>query len=194
VSLRIADAHERYLGDGESIVLEVRRHPAVLGRPLLETLGVVLAALALGSLLSPDRGDDVLDTLLGWVAVAFGLRLAWKALAWRLDRVIVTDQRMFEVSGIVTRKVASMPLAKLTDLTYKRSLLGRVLNYGDLVVETPGQQQALTHIDFLPHPDDFYRQLTSLVMIRFPDYGPQPESDSLPVDDDDTGPLPRVIV
>ncbi|CAN5612561.1 hypothetical protein BH24ACT26_BH24ACT26_05220 [soil metagenome] len=186
--------HSRYLGEGEFTVLEVRHHPAALLRPLLETAGVVAVALLLGSLLSPDRGDDVIDSVLGWIAAAFVLRLSWKVLEWRLYRVVVTDQRMFEVSGILTRKVASMPLAKLTDLTYTRSLLGRVLHYGDLVVETAGQQQALTHIAFLPHPDDFYKRLTSLVMVRFPDYGPQPEADVMEPDDEDTGPLPRVIV
>jgi hypothetical protein len=187
----LSRGHERYLGEGESIVLEVRRHPAALARPLLEALGVVAAALVIGSLLSPHSGDDLIDTVLGWVAVVFAARFAWSSVAWFIDRVVVTDQRMFEVSGIVTRKVASMPLAKLTDITYRRTLAGRLLHYGDLVVETPGQEQALTHIDYLPNPDDFYQKLTSLVMIRFPDYGPQPDG-PLPSDDDDTGPLPRV--
>ncbi|MFN2488195.1 MAG: PH domain-containing protein [Actinomycetota bacterium] len=187
-------SHSRYIGDSESIVLEVRRHYAVLLRPCLETVGVAVAASALGSLLSPLRGDDIIDTVLGLVTILFVLRLLWKGLQWLEDRVVVTDQRMFEVSGILTRKVASMPLAKLTDLTYRRSVLGRVFGYGDLVVETPGQRQALTHIDFLPRPDEFYRQLTQLVMFRNPDAGPQPDADVLDVDDEDTGPLPRVIV
>jgi uncharacterized membrane protein YdbT with pleckstrin-like domain len=172
----------------------VRRHLAVLLRPFLETAAVIAAAALLGSATSPSSGSALVDTLLGWVTVLFALRFLWKGSEWWIDRVVVTDQRMFEVSGLLTRKIASMPLAKLTDLTYKRTIVGRVFGYGDLVVETPGQEQALTHIDYLPQPDDFYRTLTSLVMARFPDVGPQTERDVFDRDDEDTGPLPRVII
>jgi uncharacterized membrane protein YdbT with pleckstrin-like domain len=187
----------RYLGVDESSILEVRRHVAVLLRPFAVTVVAIVVASAIGSLASPQRGDNALDMLLGWVAIGFAVRLLWKALGWWWDRIVVTDQRMFEVSGILTRKVSSMPLAKLTDLTYRRSVPGRLLGYGDLVVETPGQEQALTHIDFLPRPDEFYRALTSMVLTRFTDTRPDTESelpDVVPLDDDDTGPLPRVIV
>jgi uncharacterized membrane protein YdbT with pleckstrin-like domain len=191
---RPTPGHTRYLAADESIVLEVRRHFAVLLRPSLAAVGVAVAAAAIGAIASPQRGDQPLDTLLGWVTLAFVLRLAWKALEWWQDRVVVTDQRMFEVSGILTRKVSSMPLAKLTDLTYRRSVAGRLFGYGDLVVETAGQDQALTHIDFLPSPDEFYRALTSMVIIRFTEARPDREAQLPEPDDDDTGPLPRVIV
>ena len=81
----------------------------------------------------------------------------------RADRIVVTDRRIFEVSGILTRKVASMPLAKLTDITYRRSLLCRLFVYGELIVETAGQEQSLQHITHLPRPDDVYRTIAWLV-------------------------------
>jgi hypothetical protein len=202
----------RYLASDEDIVLVVRRHVAVLLRPFLEAVGVLVIASLLSSALTPAPGDNPVATLLGLVTVAFALRLFWRGLEWWVDRVVVTDQRMFEVSGILTRRVASMPLGKLTDLTYSRSIPGRMLGYGDLVVETPGQQQAVTHIDFLPSPDDFYRTLTEMVMGRIARSpragriasparadgdeapGPRPAGRDSGRDDDDTGPLPRVIV
>jgi len=183
--------HTRYLATDEVIVLEVRRHPAVLLRPFFETVGVIILAAALGAATSPLRGDAAVDTFLGWVAVAFVVRFMWRCLQWSADRVVVSDLRMFEVSGILTRKVASLPLSKLTDLTYQRTVLGRLLAYGELTVETPGQQQALTHITYLPRPDRFYQTLNSLVMSR--DSGAKPQPDAVwPREDDDTGPLPRV--
>jgi hypothetical protein len=203
-------AHERYLAPGETAVLRVRRHVVVLVKPLAQAAAVLVVASALGTYLTPAEGSHPLDTLLGLVALAFVARLLWKAVEWWVDRVVVTDQRMLEVSGILTRKIASMPLAKLTDLTFSRTLPGRILGYGDLVVETPGQDQALTHIDYLPKPDAFYRALTSLVMARFSNLRPEIEAEDhmtpLPDideetgewsgdhDDEDTGPLPPVIV
>ena len=107
----------------------------------------------------------------------------------------MTDRRIFEVSGLVTRKVASMPLSKMTDMTYRRPILGRILGYGELHVESAGQDQALSRLDHLPNPDEFYRTITYLVSA--PDLMPRSDPEVVHEaswDEDDTGPLPRVIV
>lgn len=182
----------RYLAVNEHIVCQVRRHPAVLFRPFIEALGAIVVAAFLGILLTPSDGSDVIDTLLGAVAIFFMARFAWRGWQWNVAHIVVTDRRIFEVSGLIAKRVASMPLAKVTDMTYHRSLLGRLLGYGDLRIESPGQKQAVEQIAFLPRPDDFYRTVTSLVMAKPP---PPREPDADRVDTDDTtGPLPRVIV
>lgn len=185
----------RYLASDEHLQLEVRRHVAVLLRPLSVSVAVVLAGGIVGFAVSPDSGSDLLDTALGLVAAFFFLRLGWKLWEWYEDRIVVTDQRVVEVSGILTRRVASMPLAKVTDMTYRRSLSGRLLGYGELILESAGQRQALDRISHVPRPDDFYRTLTSLIAARMAllaGYGPPLETG--PAEEDDTGPLPRVVV
>lgn len=175
----------------ERVVCRVRRHPALLFRPFAEALAAMIAASFLGFLLSPAEGSDVVDTLLGIVAIGFMARFAWKGWQWSVARIIVTDRRIFEVSGLIARRVASMPLTKVTDMTYHRSLMGRLLGYGALRVESPGQKQSVEQIAYLPRPDDFYRTVTSLVMA-----GPVDRSEVAEQvqEDDNTGPLPRVIV
>lgn len=182
---------ERYLAMDESIVCRVRRHPAVLFRPFVEALGVIVAAALLGTLLSPGEGSDVFDTVLGLVAIFFMGRFAWRGWEWNVAHIFVTDRRIFEVSGLLSRRVASTPLTKVTDMTYHRSLLGRIFGYGDLRVESPGQKQAVEQIAYLPKPDDFYRTITSLVMAKSPTHR---DDLAARVDTEDTGPLPRVIV
>lgn len=185
----------RYLGVDEQIVTVDRRHVAVLLRPALHALLAVLVSGVVGLVTSPQEGADLIDTLLGLVAIFFAARLAWRMWEWWVDRIVVTDRRIFEVSGIVTRKVASMPLAKVTDMTYQRSLLGRLLGYGDFVVESPGQRQGIYRIDHLRKPDDFYRTVTSLVMAGSQQERREAATDlDDDFDEDDTGPLPRVIV
>ncbi len=87
-----------------------------------------------------------------------------------------------------------MPIGGVIDMTYRRTIMGRLLGYGDLVLESAGQDQALSSIEKLPKPDDFYRTVTGLVAAR----GSQPPEVAERVrgifDDEDTGPLPRVIV
>jgi hypothetical protein len=152
--------------------------------PATITGAALVAAALLGLITSPDQGDHPLDDLLSFVAFGFVLALSWQVAKWSVDRVVVTDERMFEVFGILTVEVASIPLGKLTDLTYRRSVLGRMLGYGELVVETPGQQQAITHIDFLPRPDEFYRKLNEIVMDRI---GRSPREDAK-----ETGEIPPI--
>ena len=185
----------RYLTSDERVILEVRRHVAALLPDSFVTVGTVVLLSLLGLLMSPADEATFLDTIFGLLAIAFILRFVWKAWQWWIDRIVVTDQRIFEVSGILTRSVASMPLARVTDMTYRRSLVGRVLGYGDLVVESAGHDQALSTIERLPRPDDFYRTITSLVVSGLPSLTVEdgtPYED--PDDPDDTGPLPRIIV
>jgi hypothetical protein len=189
-------SYNRYLARGEAVKLEARHHYAVLLRSFLLTVAVIVAAAALGSLTSPDRVDHPFDTALGWIAVGFVAWFGWQSLVWWADRFLVTDERLLEVSGILTRKVASMPLTNLTELTYRRTLLGRVFGYGDLVIETPGQEQALRHIAYVPNPDEIYRTVTALVIAHSGLEAGFPEGDEHPPgdDDEDTGEIPRVIV
>ncbi len=185
----------RYLAMDEEVVCRVRRHPAVLFRPFIEAFGAIVAAAFLGTLLSPAAGSDLIDTALGMVAIFFMARFAWRGWEWNVAHIVVTDRRIFEVSGLISRRVASMPLTKVTDMTYHRSLLGRLLGYGDLRVESPGQKQAVEKIAFLPRPDDFYRTVTSLVMAKSPRHREEVvHRVDHDMGGDDTGPLPRVIV
>jgi uncharacterized membrane protein YdbT with pleckstrin-like domain len=188
-------SRSRYLASDERIMLEVRRHWSALLTPSLIAVAAVAVAATIGWITSPSSGTELIDRVLGAVALFFLARLGWDVWQWYVDRIVVTDQRIFEVSGVLTRKVASMPLTRVTDMTYQRSLLGRILGYGDLIVESAGQDQALSRIERLPHPDDFYRTITSLVTAGIPSLLPEDEDRRLIVPgEEDTGPLPRVIV
>ncbi|MDQ3916146.1 MAG: PH domain-containing protein [Actinomycetota bacterium] len=188
----------RYLAGDETVILEARRHVAVLARPAVTAVGAIVLAVVVGTVLSPGDGGDVLDTAAGLFALWFLLRFMWRLFEWWADRIFVTEKRIFEVSGILTRKVASMPLGNLTDMTYQRSLWGRLIGYGELIVETAGQAQALSRIRYLSHPDDFYRAVTGLVTASLlPAASPSDAPGAIPPkrdEEDDTGPLPRVIV
>jgi hypothetical protein len=56
-----------------------------------------------------------------------------------------------------------MPLTKVTDLTFQRTLGGRILGYGTVIVESAGQNQAFERINYIPQPDEVYEALSELV-------------------------------
>ena len=59
-----------------------------------------------------------------------------------------------------------MPLRKVTDMTYERSVLGRLLGYGEFIMESAGQDQALSRVPYLPRPDSLYLEVSQLLFGR----------------------------
>ena len=64
---------------------------------------------------------------------------------------------------VSTHKVNMMPLAKVTDMSFQRSAMGRLLGYGEFIVESAGQNQALRNVDRLPYPEQLYLEVCGLI-------------------------------
>jgi uncharacterized membrane protein YdbT with pleckstrin-like domain len=90
-------------------------------------------------------------------------RLLFKIYAWLEDYFVVTSQRLLLATGILTRTVNMMPLSKVTDMSFRRSTMGRILGYGEFVVESAGQDQALRRVDHLPYPEQLYLEVCGLI-------------------------------
>jgi membrane protein YdbS with pleckstrin-like domain len=176
--------YDKYLSPGEATILEVRRHWAALLAPGAQLLAALLIGSFLGTLLGPGSTSDPVDTFVSLVVLVFLIRFAWKLFEWQIDRIVVTNRRIIEVSGLITRRVASIPLAKVTDLTYRRTVLGRALGFGELILESAGQKQALDAITYIPRPDEFYRAFAELLNAA--------PTNRVAPDEEDTGPIPRV--
>jgi membrane protein YdbS with pleckstrin-like domain len=157
---RVPHTVERHLLPHERQVLTVRFHPAVLIQPVAISLGALAVAL-LVTMYVPISGWVDLGVwviflgVLGWLTV--------HVYQWLDDYFVVTSQRLLLTTGIITRTVNMMPLTKVTDMSFKRSAWGRVLGYGEFVVESAGQDQALRHIKHLPYPEQLYLEVCGLI-------------------------------
>ncbi len=145
----------------ERRVIRVRRHWASLLPVLLQTFGVVIVAFLLSQLLS--GAGWVPQTVLWYLAVAAVLRLVWKALEWWIEVIIITNKRFMISSGLIVTKISMMPITKVTDMSYLRTLWGRVLGYGTLRVESAGQKQDLERVDYLPKPEATFDAISELI-------------------------------
>ena len=76
---------------------------------------------------------------------------------------MVTSERMLQASGVFVRKIAMMPLVKVTDMSFQRSAGGRLLGYGTFILESAGQDQALRRIDHVPYPEQLYLEICALI-------------------------------
>src|ERR1700761_4991275 len=157
----VPNAVNKYLLPHEHQVITVRKHPAVLLKPIL----IVLLGLVIAAVVSTTGGRHQSDVLAAvWIAWAsLLLYLVEKGVEWSQDYFIVTSRRMLLATGVVPRKVAMMPLVKVTDMSFQRSTLGRLLGYGEFILESAGQEQALRIVDHLPYPEQLYLEVCGLI-------------------------------
>jgi len=145
-------AINKYLLPREVQVATVRQHPAVL----IPASALTLAGLLLAGILSATvvHGIPGVVMWLAWLVLL--LRLIWKVMNWSVDYFVVTSERLLLCWGFLTRRVNMMPLTKVTDMSFKRSFPGRLLGYGEFIVESAGQDQALRNVEFIPYPEQLY--------------------------------------
>jgi hypothetical protein len=51
----------------------------------------------------------------------------------------------------------------MTDVSFQRSPMGQLLGYGEFIVESAGQDQALRNVDHLPYLEQRYLEVCGLI-------------------------------
>jgi hypothetical protein len=78
---------------------------------------------------------------------------------WWAGRFVLTQKRVLLVGGLLRRRVSMAPLFRLTDLRFEQSTLGRVVNYGDFVLEGMGLFSRIRRVYTLPNPNELYLRI-----------------------------------
>jgi hypothetical protein len=149
------DELDRYLLDGERLVTAVHQHWGKVAEPVGSTIAGCAFAFWVDARIDPALG--LVSTVIWWAWFALVARMLYKLAQWRYDWFVATDKRLLLFYGFVTRKVSMMPLMKVTDMSYERSVPGRILGYGRFVMESAGQDQAMHKVNWVPQPDHHYR-------------------------------------
>jgi uncharacterized membrane protein YdbT with pleckstrin-like domain len=159
----------KYLLPHEEQVITVRKHPAVLVKPISYVVGGLILAGLLTEFIGRHSGYALLVIWVAWLGV-LGY-LAVKVIDWMMNYFVVTSQRMLLTRGWVVRKVDMMPLTKVTDMSFQRSFQGQILGYGTFVLESAGQDQAFRTVDHLPYPEQLYLEVCGLIFPAKVDVG-----------------------
>lgn len=83
--------------------------------------------------------------------------------AWPVTYFVVTDGRMMLIGGLLRRTATAMPLDQVTGLTLQRTVLGRLLGYGTLIIISPSRRQAFRKVRYLPYPEQLYLEISGLL-------------------------------
>ena len=147
----------------ERTVLLVHPHWKTIVRPLF--LLVLTLAAAVTLLVVIPSG-----TAAGWERLAVGVAailvlLVWvlvPILRWRTTTYELTTRRFRMREGIIARRGRDIPLARITDVSFERGPIDRLLGSGTLVVESPGEHGQL-RVDEIPGVEAVQTTLYQLV-------------------------------
>ncbi len=142
--------------EGESMLLQTRRHWVVLARNLSSIAIIFVLLLAL---------DWIVDRVIGspplWLQALFVLAIPLPVALWLItdylnDYYIVTSRRVARRDKVilVSEKLNSAPLDKVQEVRTDRGFIAQVFGYGHLVTATAGTWGEI-RFEFAPHPDKF---------------------------------------
>ena len=132
----------------ERSVLVLHPHWKVLVGPAI--LGVLVIAAAITVALVIPSGSHAGTERLVVLVVAVVLLLivvVRPVLRWKTTTYELTTGRLRVREGIVARRGRDIPLARISDVSFSRSLLDRLVGAGRLVVESPGEHGQIVLTD-----------------------------------------------
>jgi len=148
----------KQLNPGEVVALETHPHWKYLVAPIAGAAVVLIGACVALIVGAPTAVDYVvlvvLVVALGWLVLRY--------LRWRTTLLVITSSRLIHRSGVLSKDGREIPLDHLADISYRQTLLDRIVRCGDLVLESAGRDSEEVFPD-LPHPaqiqNEIYRQL-----------------------------------
>lgn len=155
---------ESLLGKNEQILWRARQHWIVLSANFVINLFIFIVIWAiyfaagslgsgwLGDFLRNNRGLTLIALLIpiGW----FG----WEFLQWWAEEYLITTTRVVQTEGLINKHTKDSALEKINDITLNQSVLGRILNYGDLAIIT-GSDVGTNLLKRLAKPVEFKKTL-----------------------------------
>jgi membrane protein YdbS with pleckstrin-like domain len=173
------DRSAKLLGADERVVLRMRTHAKAL---VLPAAGLVLggALLGVGTALVPTAYRPVGQYAVVVAVLAVVARISvLPFLRWRNRTYTLTNHRLITRQGILSRTGHDLPLMRVDNVSYQRSLTDRVLGCGTLYVQTAADGALV--LDDVPEVGRVHLTMTQLLFgsgaaqLRSPAAPPAPE-------------------
>ena len=132
----------RYIDDilqpGEKVLYSTNAHWMFY----LPAIGAWIVVLALLILSRMTTVDGLVMACLAAAAVVAVAALYWTAAAWFhrwTTETDVTNMRVVHKTGFIKRRTFEMSLDKVESVDVNQSILGRLMNYGDVTIQGVGE-------------------------------------------------------
>ena len=148
---------EKNLANNEKIVYRATLHWWIYARGiLLFILGIVIAKAA-GS----NEGGSAFGGLLCFAGIISLISALMRA---RSSEFAVTNRKVILKTGVLKRKLVELQLNRAEGLRVDQGILGRILNYGSLVVTSGSVTESFSPI---AKPYEFKKQINNAIEESF---------------------------
>jgi len=152
----------KLLGEEEHVVLHLRTHAKKLFLPALVLIvlgGIVGVALALLPAATQPIGGIVVAVL---AVILFVPLVLVPFLRWWTTTYSVTNRRIITRRGILNQTGHDLPLIRINDVSYERSLSDRMFGCGSLMIRTASEQGPVVLPD-VPDVEHVHVEITELL-------------------------------
>ncbi len=161
---------DHLLGRGEQILYVARQHLFVLIANIVTELALIalLVAAGVASHMAFDTttltfGGITASNLILLICVGISLVVLFSGfldfLRWNNTHHVVTDRRLLQVHGVLSKRVNDVALEKINEITLHQSFTGRLLNFGTVTVFTASGDPGANLLDRIEAPLAFQRAL-----------------------------------
>lgn len=151
------------LDDGEEVVRNLRPHWRRIVVPVaLVPIVVGLASYGWFALPSNSARKSLRYAIL---AVALIVLVWWSVrpvLFWLTTRYVVTNRRVLMRNGVLSRTGRDVPLTRVNDVSFSRSVVERLFGSGTLTIESAGDRGQVVLKD-VPKVESVQREIYRLV-------------------------------
>lgn len=133
------------LDTNEKILYERRRHILYL------VVGVVIVL-----------GISYISFLLfrsGLIFLGAGLAVWYVFMNWKRNVWYISNKRLIEEEGVLTKNVKETPLEKINNVTYQKDPIGMIFDFGTVYVESAAKD-GMTVMKMMPKPEEFLRKIS----------------------------------
>ena len=140
------------MGANENVLVLERQHWFVWVPRLIFCLILIAIISAISVLAAPfTSGLGMFGLVLNIIPVWMFLRVF---LDWINETYIVTNRRIIQTEGVVNKSVIDSSLEKINDVVLSQSVLGRIMDYGNLEILT-GSELGLNKLERIQSPVKF---------------------------------------
>lgn len=151
---------QQQLGAAERILYTERHHWVFFVAEMIKWILFAAAVLAVVIIFRVWLFPS--STWMWWILLVLvvpGIRVFWGWLSWKMNVYVLTNRRVIESTGVLSKRVADSSLEKLTDIVLKQSILGRMLDYGDIIVLTAAAGAGVNNLKQIRRPMEFKTQM-----------------------------------
>jgi uncharacterized membrane protein YdbT with pleckstrin-like domain len=149
------------LGQGEVEVLHLRTHAKALFAPALVLLLIAVVVGAAFALLPPEWVTAAWWVIVLLAVVAAVLWVLLPFLRWWSTTYTFTNRRIITRRGIITKSGHDLPLSRINNVAYTRSLTDRMFGCGSLELTTAADEPVV--LDDIPDVERVHVVMTELL-------------------------------